>query len=431
MASVGETVLDLPIVLTPSEAKTVARRVVTAAWRERTRFSFAGTTQHLRLEPTDPVTLTRADGAQARARIVSAQLGADWTVAIEAVEEATGDYVLPALADGGAGRAPDALPLPYAVRGFAPNLPLLADADDLGGTALRGYLHGGAMRGQAWRRADVFRSADGTVWEPAGAVIDPAAWGSVVSAVPLPASYWTWDDATELTVQMQSGAERIEGATDLEVLNGANLAALLADDGRVELIQFGIADPLGSGRFTLRRLLRGRRGTEDAGGFATGATFLLLDDSVLRGASPTGALNTVERFRFVGLFASVQTASEVRRLMIGRAEQPYAPVHIAGTRNPSNDVTITWVRRTRLGGELVDLTGSVPLAEETEAYDVEIRNAADTATLRTFAGLGSPTVTYTAAQQTADGLTPGDPVRVRVWQLSALVGRGRMGAAVV
>jgi hypothetical protein len=431
MASVGETVLDLPIVLTASEAKAVARRVVTAAWRERTRFTFAGSTQHLRLEPTDPVTLVRADGAQARARILSAQLGADWTVAIEAAEEATGDYVLPAVADGGAGRAPDALPSPYAVRGFAPNLPLLVDADGLVGTGLRSYLHGGAMRGQTWRRADAYRSADGTVWETAGAVIDPAAWGSVVSTVPVPASYWTWDDATELTVQMQSGAERIEGATDLEVLNGANLAALLADDGRVELIQFGTADPLGDGRFALRRLLRGRRGTEDAGAFATGATFLLLDGSVVRGASPTGALNTIERFRFVGLFASIQTATEVRRLMIGRGEQPYAPVHIAGTRNMANDLTVTWVRRTRVGGELVDLTDAVPLAEETEAYDVDIRNPADTATLRTFAGLTSPTVTYTAAQQTTDGLTPGDPVRVHIYQISALVGRGRRGAAVV
>jgi protein involved in polysaccharide export with SLBB domain len=80
---------------------------------------------------------------------------------------------------------------------------------------------------------------------------------------------------------------------------------------------------------------------------------------------------------------------------------------------------------------LVDLTDSVPLAEETEAYEVDIRNAGDTATLRTFTGLTSPTVTYTAAQQTADGLTPGDPVRVHVFQMSALVGRGRRGVAVV
>jgi hypothetical protein len=352
-------------------------------------------------------------------------------VALEAVEEAPGDYTVAAIADGGTGFAPDALPAPYTTRGFALNLPLLVDADDLAGASLRSYLHGGAIRGQTWRRADVFRSADGTAWEPAGAVLDVAAWGSVLGAVPVPASYWTWDDATVLTVQMQSGAERIEGATDLETLNGANLAALVAEDGRIELIQFAIADALGDGRFTIRRLLRGRRGTEDAGAFASGATFLLLDGSILRGASPLGALNTVERFRFVGIFQTIQTATEYRRLMIGRAEQPYAPVHIAGSRDGSNNLTITWVRRTRIGGELVDLTGTVPLGEESELYEVDIRNAADTATLRTFTGLTSPTVTYTAAEQTTDGLTPGDPVHVHVHQISAVAGRGRRGAAIV
>jgi hypothetical protein len=316
------------------------------------------------------------------------------------------------------------------VRGFALNLPLLADADDLAG-ALRSYLLAGGLRGQTWRRVEVFRSADGTAWEPAGAVLDVAAWGAVLGAVPVPGSYWTWDDATVLTVQMQSGAERIEGATELEALNGANLAALVAEDGRVELIQFADVTPLGDARFELRRLLRGRRGTEDAGAFATGATFLLLDGSLVRGTSPLGALNSIERFRFVGLFQTAQTAIEHRRLMLGRAEQPYAPVHIAGSRDGANNLTVTWVRRTRIGGELVDLTGAVPLGEESELYEVDIRDAADTATLRTFAGLASPTVTYTAAQQTADGLTPGDPVRMHVYQISAVVGRGRRGAAEV
>lgn len=65
--------------------------------------------------------------------------------------------------------------------------------------------------------------------------------------------------------------------------------------------------------------------------------------------------------------------------MLGRAEQPYAPVHIAGTRDGSNDLMIAWVRRTRIGGELVDLTGAVPLGDASEAYEVDIRNAADTA----------------------------------------------------
>lgn len=135
--------------------------------------------------------------------------------------------------------------------------------------------------------------------------------------------------------------------------------------------------------------------------------------------------------RCVGLFQTVQTATESRRLMLGRAEQRLAPVRIAGTRDGSNELTIIRVRRTRIGGERVDPTGSVPLGEAREQYEVDVCNPADTATLRTFTGLVSPVVACTAAQQTADGFTPGDPVRVHVHRISGMVGRGRRRAAIV
>lgn len=43
--------------------------------------------------------------------------------------------------------------------------------------------------------------------------------------------------------------------------------------------------------------------------------------------------------------------------------------------------------------------------------------------LRTIIGT-SEGIEYTAAQQVADGLTPGDPVFVKAYQISAIVGRG-------
>ena len=66
----------------------------------------------------------------------------------------------------------------------------------------------------------------------------------------------------------------------------------------------------------------------------------------------------------------------------------------------------------------------MPLAEEREAYEVEIVDGATV--LRTLAAT-SPSATYTAAQQLADWgalLGPGDTLAVRIFQLSALVGRG-------
>ena len=66
----------------------------------------------------------------------------------------------------------------------------------------------------------------------------------------------------------------------------------------------------------------------------------------------------------------------------------------------------------------------MPLAEETEAYEVEILDGATV--LRTLAA-STTSVTYSAAQQLADLgalLGPGDTLDLRIYQLSAMVGRG-------
>ena len=66
----------------------------------------------------------------------------------------------------------------------------------------------------------------------------------------------------------------------------------------------------------------------------------------------------------------------------------------------------------------------MPLAEELEAYEVEIL---DGTTVKRVLSVSSTSAIYTAAQQTADWgapLGPGDTLDIRISQLSALIGRG-------
>ena len=66
----------------------------------------------------------------------------------------------------------------------------------------------------------------------------------------------------------------------------------------------------------------------------------------------------------------------------------------------------------------------VPLGEEFEAYEVEIL---DGAAVKRLLSASTTSALYTAAQQTADWgalLGPGDSLAVRIFQLTALVGRG-------
>ncbi len=107
--------------------------------------------------------------------------------------------------------------------------------------------------------------------------------------------------------------------------------------------------------------------------------------------------------------------------------RPFSVVHVEQpwrkARSPG-DLTIRWTRRSRA---LVadSWTGSeVPLAEEAEAYEVE---SLDGAVVKRRLTSGTTSVIYTGAQQIADWgalLGPGDTLAIRIFQLSALLGRG-------
>ena len=66
----------------------------------------------------------------------------------------------------------------------------------------------------------------------------------------------------------------------------------------------------------------------------------------------------------------------------------------------------------------------MPLAEDSEAYEVEIR---DGGTVKRTLTTTTNSVLYTAAQQSTDWgalLGPGQSFAIRIYQLSALIGRG-------
>jgi hypothetical protein len=97
----------------------------------------------------------------------------------------------------------------------------------------------------------------------------------------------------------------------------------------------------------------------------------------------------------------------------------------AKTTQSPGGITLTWQRRTRLDVRTTGALGiSVPLGEDSESYEVDIyADGTYAAVLRTISAT-SATCAYSAAEQTADGLTPGDTVYARVYQRSAIVGRG-------
>lgn len=93
---------------------------------------------------------------------------------------------------------------------------------------------------------------------------------------------------------------------------------------------------------------------------------------------------------------------------------------------PNSNITISWERRTRIGGAWLGGTGTVPISEQSELYNLYIMNAAGTSILRSVHGLTTNSFLYTSAMQYTDfGIYP-TSIYVKVAQVSAAVGEGYM-----
>ncbi|GIW56419.1 MAG: hypothetical protein KatS3mg082_2823 [Nitrospiraceae bacterium] len=347
---------------TPPPPMRIASRTLHAAWIERSSYEGRLSWSWLLLEPTDVVEVALESGTLFRSRILRTDVGADFSMRLRAVSEDAPAYLSTVVGDAGAGVPQQTIGAAGATRLFLLDLPLLRDVDDLGGAGSRVYYLMAGYGPPGWPGASLYRSADGSSWTRAGMALNEAAWGAAANALGDPPSPFATDETNALTLFMTTGEERLESVTQLEMLNGANAAVLIKANGEPEIIQFRDVTRNPDGSFTLTGLLRGRRGTDAfAFGHQAGEPFLLLDpDDVEATTLGLGELGLSRSWRGVGfgtLFEDAETGTVVNT---GRDLKPYAPVHLAGSRNGGGDLTVTWVRRTRIGGDWRDGTGLVP-----------------------------------------------------------------------
>jgi hypothetical protein len=248
----------------------------------------------------------------------------------------------------------------------------------------------------------------------------------------------TLDDLEAGSAGVVSGARvrvRISGGelisiSRLQMLAGQNLAAVRNADGDWEILQFESAELTGERTYELSGLLRGQAGTEGAiaAPLAAGAPFVLLTPEVAPVNLTLDEIRLPLNWRYGPASRDLGDASYagVTHTFAGAGLRPLAPVHVRGAR-AGGDVTIAWIRRTRVGGDNWD-AAEVPLAEDFERYEVDIL---DGATVKRTLSATAPGVVYSSAAQTADFGAPQSAVAVRVYQLGAVYGRGSAKAGVV
>jgi hypothetical protein len=267
----------------------------------------------------------------------------------------------------------------------------------------------------------VHRATEGGGFRRVATISGPATIGRL--ATPLaPGPLGVLDRAHTFEVSLFGGA--LQALPDIDVLGGGNLAAVRAGNGEWEVLQFVRAELVGERRYRLARLLRGQGGSEAAlaAGAGAGADFVLLNAAVtpLPLSPDEIGLPLLCRFGPAEDDHAAPTFLQATITAEGRGLEPFSPVHLRARRDPATgDVAISWIRRTRIGGD--GWGAEPPLHEEREAYRLDIH---DGGAVRRSVEVGAPAYLYGAAEQTADfGALP-DALTLGVAQLSAAVGAG-------
>ena len=277
-----------------------------------------------------------------------------------------------------------------------------------------------AMAGSSagWLSGSLLASRDGG--ESFAVVTDTAAPAVIGDVEQPPAAGPTtfWDEANSLTVRLLRSDMTLESRSALSVLNGGNLAMVGA-----ELIQFRDAVLQADGSYRLSGLLRGRQGSEHAvAGHTAGEPFVLIDGGGLADVRiPLAFAGQAIPIKPVSNVDDPDTVAAETMAVAFNALKPLSPAHLRAVRLASGDVRITWIRRTRRNGAWLD-GADVPLGEECACYEVEVLDTGG-AVLRSVT-VTQESATYTAADQQADFGGLPTALSLRVYQLSAKVGRG-------
>ena len=229
MASHNEATLDLPITLTATQAMTVALRQLYGAWLERVMHEWQTDWTHLDLEPGDVVQIALHDGSLFAVRLLQCELGANLAVSWQTVVEESSSYTVPAVPAAALNYLPRAEPVSSEAKLFLLDMPLLQDLDDVQRVATGTYWAGGAYFDPPWKGAVLFSSDDGAVYASVDETFAAVSWGAAINALPDTDTPFQTDTTSALRVAMVSGA--LSPVTALEMLNGANRAALIRSDG--------------------------------------------------------------------------------------------------------------------------------------------------------------------------------------------------------
>lgn len=415
--------IELPIVLTADEGQAKAETLLYLRWLERHDLSFVMPPTRLNLEEPDVVTLT-APGATYLCRLTEKTTLPDGRIEAKAKLASTSIYTPNAVGQAGTTTG-QSLVFSGPSRAALLDIPCLTSAMDAYGMAvgMTGYYAGwtgGTLvksddNWQSWQSLEGFPAPGVTI----GSTVDALAAGRT-DIVDVSSRVTAWLPNTALT-----------SVTELQMLNGANHFAIGAH-GRWEIVAARTLTENADGSFTLSNLMRGRFGTEWAAStHQAGDAIVHLDPASIEFVGlPISALGMQKNYRAVSKGDLISSATDIPFTWSGENLKCLAPCDVAGAVNASGDWSIWATRRSRLPVEAFSGVAT-PLGESSELYEAEICTTDFATVKRTFSGLTSPQLTYTAAQQNSDFGATRSTLGVNFYQMSSIVGRGHKKSVIL
>jgi hypothetical protein len=407
--------INIPIVMSDQVARNIADSTLFTMWMARTSYQFYLPIRYVIVEPSDVIGIT-VGGITHRMRIVSTVLSTPSIMQVQAVADDASTFDFYAAPGSNGSQLQENRGIAETRFEFLDIPAFPGDDADKGGVRM-----GGIGMGGNWTGCALYRSDDnGANYVRVQDVTAPAAIGNTVNAL-ASGVFHMFDYINTLTVIMNGNTE-LQSITELAVLNGGNIA--MAGN---EMIQFTHATLLEPGKYILSGLLRGRLGTEWAiDTHEAGERFMVLDGSLQRQTIGSNLFGMSRSYKAV-TFGLALTETEVQHFAYQAiALKPYSSVHITGTRDESDNLTIRWIRRTRLGGNWMDHV-DVPLNEASERYEVDILDEGEV--VRTILNLTTTDVMYSHAEQVTDFGSVQSSIDIAIYQLSEVIGRGYPGYA--
>lgn len=201
------------------------------------------------------------------------------------------------------------------------------------------------------------------------------------------------------------------------MLDGANAFAIESEDGEWEIVQARDAVLVDINTYELSGFLRGRQGSGQAmrSPHPVGTRIVVLDARL--GRIEIGAHEWGEVLTFLappaGAPATDPRAAAAALSLPHAAARPWGPAQLRAVGDAGGDVTLSWVRCARIGGDYWG-PGEPPLDTAVEGYQLEIMEGS--LAKRTVV-VSAASYLYTAAEQTADFGGPVSTLSVRVAQL--------------